>query len=105
MVPVSSRTAAGRDAPSSLPISACAAMARASRAKARKVKTVIASWWAARLTGPWAVTTTTVARIAMRRLSVRSISHEPTLVRARMPRQSGSRDTPWLRALRWTMAT
>ena len=66
---------------------------------------VMASWCAARFTGPWAVTTSTVARIAIRRLRVRSISQEPTLVSDRMPRQSGSRDTPWLRALRRTITT
>src|SRR6478735_6391253 len=52
IVPMASRTAIRSPAPRARPVMACAAIARASSAKARNDQTVIATWWAARVTSP-----------------------------------------------------
>ena len=64
---------------------------------------VMASWCAARLVGPCAVTTSTVARMAARRDRVRSMSQLPTRDTVLTPAQSGRSPTPWRRAARTTM--
>src|SRR5699024_12377119 len=78
IVVVSARTVGTLEAPSSLPISAWAAIARASRAKAMVEYTLNTIWWAARTSVPSEVAVSTVARSATRNEAERTNNQEPT---------------------------
>src|SRR5699024_11411634 len=78
IVVVSPRTADTLAAPSSLPISAWAAMARASSATAMAEYTLNTIWCAAKTSVPSAVAVSTLASPATRQEAERTSSQEPT---------------------------
>src|SRR5699024_4755394 len=104
MVEVKARTVGTLEAPSSLPISAWAAMARASRAKAMVEYTLNTIWWAANTSVPKEVAVSTVAMIATRTEAERTSSQEPTWAVARRPAVVGAKPTSYLRMRGMRMA-
>ena len=90
-------------------MSACAAIAMASSAKARKVHSVMAIWWVATLTSvPWVPTRVTAyvptSRQA-RSARVRTTSAIAACAEARIPARSGLSGASCSRAARTTTAT
>ena len=84
-------------------MSACAAIAMASSAKARKVHSVIASWWAARSASPpVCVAPYVVTSSAARSVRVRITSATAAWAAVRMPGRSGPSAAPSARAPRAT---
>ena len=97
---VVARTAAGSPAPSALPVSACAAIARASRENVRNDQIVNATWWAASGTAPNPAATHTVSSRIARRASVRTMSGTPSSAARRTPAGWTARRAPSRRAIR-----
>ena len=106
---VSARVCSTSPLPRARPVSACAAIATASRANARKLHRVMAIWWVATDTSVLDVPTRVTAYVPTSRhprsARVRTTSATAAWAAARMPRRSGDRGALFARAARTTTAT